>query len=124
MKKETDNRSDFARNLITVRKEKGISQRDLAKKSGISNRMIAYYETNAVIPPLDKLKKIAVALSVPLSRLIDPGLSSEETIHLSTRTLKKVHLIEQLPLAEQKKVMEYAKDLLEKVSLKQLQNDA
>jgi len=36
--------------------------------------------------------------------------------------MKKVHLIEQLPPAEQKKVMEYAKDLLEKVSLKQLQN--
>ncbi len=119
---EHGDRSNFARNLIAIRKEKGVSQRDLAEHTGISHRMIAYYETNAVIPPLDKLEKIATILGVPISRLTDSSLIALESIKLDTRTMKKVRLIEQLPPAEQKKVMEYAKDLLEKVSLKQLQN--
>jgi transcriptional regulator with XRE-family HTH domain len=123
MKDDTQLRSDFARNLIAIRKEKGVSQRDLAQRTGISNRMVAYYETNAVIPPLDKLEKIAKALGVSISRLTDSSLVSQDAGKLDTRTMKKVHLIEQLPPAEQKKVMEYAKDLLEKVSLKQLQNN-
>jgi len=85
--------------------------------------MIAYYETNAVIPPLDKLERIASALGISISRLTDSYLVSQDAIKFDTRTMKKVHLIEQLPPAEQKKVMGYAKDLLEKVSLKQLQNN-
>jgi len=60
---------------------------------------------------LDKLEKIASALGVSISRLTDSTLVSPDAIKLDTRTIKKLHLIEQLPPAEQKKVMEYAKDL-------------
>jgi transcriptional regulator with XRE-family HTH domain len=109
-----EKRSDFAKNLISIRKEKGFSQRDLAKTTGISNRMIAYYETHSDIPPLDKLQKIADALDISIAQLIDTELSDKNTLSLDTRTLKKVKLMEQLPPVDQRKVLTYIKDLIAK----------
>ena len=111
-------RTDFAKNLIAIRKSKGLSQRDLAKLTGISNRMIAYYETNSVIPPIDKLGKLSKALEVSISELLDNNLSEKEIIKLNTRSLKKIKLLEQLPPEDQRKVLDYIKDLLEKNKLK------
>lgn len=111
-------RSQFAINLIALRKKRGFSQRDLAEKSGISHRMIAYYETAAVIPPMDKLSRLAAALDCSVAELVDPANIEKSAAELSTRTLKKVQLIEQLPPEDQRKVMDYVKDLLERNSLK------
>lgn len=118
-----ETRSDFAKNLIALRKNRGVSQRDLAERTGISRRMIAYYETNAAIPPIEKLNQIAQALGASIADLVDPSRVDDSVRALNTRTLKKVHLIEQLPPEEQKKVMEYAKDLLEKVFLQKQQKN-
>jgi transcriptional regulator with XRE-family HTH domain len=111
---ELKEKSIFSKNLISARKQKGISQRDLSKLSGISNRVIAYYETHSTIPPMEKLKKIAEALNVPIAKLIDPTLSDKKILQLNTRTLKKVKLLEQLSQKDQQKVLEYIKDLLAK----------
>lgn len=111
---ELKQRSDFAKNLISIRKEKGFSQRDLAKATGISNRMVAYYETHSDIPPLDKLQKIAGVLDISVAQLIDTTLSDKNTLSLDTRTLKKVKLLEQLPAEDQRKVLTYIKDLITK----------
>lgn len=111
---EIEQRSDFAKNLISIRKEKGFSQRDLAKATGISNRMVAYYETHSDIPPLDKLQKIAGALDISVAQLIDTELSDKNTLSLDTRTLKKIKLLEQLPAVDQRKVLTYIKDLIAK----------
>ena len=107
-------RSDFANNLIAIRKEKGFSQRDLANETGISGRMIAYYETHSDMPSIDKLKKIANALNVSVAQLIDTSLSDKNMLSLNTRTLKKIKLLEQLPVKDQQKVLIYIKDLIEK----------
>lgn len=116
-------KSPFSVNLMAHRKKKGLSQRDLAAKTGISQRMISYYEAHVmVVPPMDKLKKIAEVLGVAIAELIDPNLIPKAAADLNTRTLKKVQLIEQLPPADQRKVMSYALDLLEKNRLQQDRN--
>lgn len=107
-----EKKSIFARNLIAIRKAKGISQRDLANLSGISSRVIAYYETNSSIPSIDKLEKLATVLDVSMSDLIDPKKSDKETLKLNTRTIKKIQLLEKLTTEDQKKVMDYIKLLL------------
>ncbi len=105
-----------------MRKKKAVSQRQLATLSGLSQRMISYYETNAVIPPLDKLDRIASVLKCSVAELVDPNLVPKSTAELSTRTLKKVMLIEQLPPEDQRKVMAYVQDLLEKNQFKKGQS--
>jgi transcriptional regulator with XRE-family HTH domain len=119
-----ERKSSFALNLIALRKAKGLSQRDLAKRSGLSNRVIAYYETGESIPPMEKLEKIATVLKVSIAALIDPASSDKTTVNLNTRTIKKILLLEQLPPDEQRKVLDYIKDLIAKQRLsKQLQEN-
>jgi len=60
-----------------ARKERGMSQRELAEKTGISNSAIAKYELGNVQDlPINKVKDIANALGVPLEWLmgIDEGV--------------------------------------------------
>ena len=109
---EFERKPAFAKNLIALRKAKGMSQRDLAKASGISNRMIAHYENHAVIPPIAKLEKLANALEVSLGELIDTNAAESDISGLNTRTLKKVKLLEQLPPADQRKVLDYINALI------------
>ena len=111
-------RTQFAMNLIALRKKRVLSQTSLAEASGISQRMIAYYETHSVIPPMDKLEKLAAALGAKVSELVDPDSADSTSVGLNTRTLKKVQILEQLPAEDQKKVMDYARDLLERNDLK------
>lgn len=51
-----------------IRKEKGISQDELARKSGISRQTISNLENNPdAITTTDTIQKIAVALDVKVS---------------------------------------------------------
>lgn len=45
-----------------IRKEKKLSQEELATLCGCSRTLISAYESGRVIPPLDKIEKIAAAL--------------------------------------------------------------
>ena len=90
----------FSQNLIKLRKERGMSQSDLAKLCGVTQRMITYYENQAVRPPIDKIEAIAKALNVKIDDLL--GMNKEtniqkEFINIDARTLKKLKLIISLP---------------------------
>jgi transcriptional regulator with XRE-family HTH domain len=64
--KNFNSRPTFSKNLIRLRKERRLSQSELAKLTNISKRMITYYETKAVKPPIDKIESIAKALNVSI----------------------------------------------------------
>lgn len=52
------------------RKEKGITQEQLAKISGLSRSSIINFETGRRDPRVKDLKKIAQALNVPIKQLL------------------------------------------------------
>lgn len=52
-----------------ARKKAGITQKQLAKKLGVSSAMIAQYETGKRNPKMQTLEKIANALEIPVSDL-------------------------------------------------------
>lgn len=60
----------FPENLRRIRKEKGMSQMELAKKSGISQASISYYENCTEYPGIDKVYDLARVLGVNVSDLI------------------------------------------------------
>jgi transcriptional regulator with XRE-family HTH domain len=96
----TENRPSFSRNLIKYRKARGLTQVQLAQLSGISNRMIAYYETNAASPPLANVLVLAKALHVSLEDLSGANGSKQATDlfeDIDMRTLKKIMMIRKLP---------------------------
>jgi len=54
-----------------LREGQGITQRQLAKKAGLSREGISYIETSAKTPTLESRKKIAKALGVEIVTLLD-----------------------------------------------------
>ena len=105
-------KSFFAKKLIAIRKAKGLSQRDLAKVSGISRRMIVYYEGPSSIPDIEVLRKLSKALDVSVGALVDSNYSSKDATKIDTRTMKKIKLLQQLSLEDQRKVVDYIKLLI------------
>lgn len=57
-------------NIKQFRKDKGLSQKELGKKIGLSQQMIAQYESNKREPKLQTLIKIATALEIPIFYLL------------------------------------------------------
>jgi transcriptional regulator with XRE-family HTH domain len=89
----------FSRNLRRIRKTKGLSQYDLADKTGLSQRMIYHYENHVSEPPLSKIAIIAKALDVAVADLLeDPAAETAlNASHFDTRSLKKLQDILSLP---------------------------
>jgi transcriptional regulator with XRE-family HTH domain len=105
----------FGKRIAAARKARGLTQRDLAKKVGISYRMIAYYEAQTNRPPTDKLATIANALNVTTDELLgNEPLSVKEP--KNGRIWKRLQLVEKLPPQAQKQVVELV-ELLAKSNL-------
>ena len=86
------NNKTFSENLIKIRKQKGFSQKDLAKLSGISPRMIAHYEKHLTYPPIEKIEILAKALNVKVSELLGLDKSNKKekkSDDFDIRTVKK-----------------------------------
>lgn len=56
--------------LYSIRKEKNLTQKELAKKAGISQSTISDIENYSKSPTLDTINKIAIALNVHLYKLL------------------------------------------------------
>lgn len=63
-------------NLRYLREQKGISQKELADTTGISLRMIRYYETMAAMPSIINAYKLADCLNTTVDQLFPHSLAS------------------------------------------------
>ena len=64
------NGGSFGERLAQLRTAAGYSQRDLAAEIGISQRMVAYYETQSDYPPTHLFPALAKALGVSADQLL------------------------------------------------------
>lgn len=87
----------FSQNLARIRKDRGMSQLDLANKSGISRRMIGHYETHVSTPPLDKIQILADSLEITVSDLLglEEKQSKRHEYNYDLRLLKKIKQLSQ-----------------------------
>jgi transcriptional regulator with XRE-family HTH domain len=60
----------FPERLAALRKEKGLSQKALAERIGLSKIQAHRYESGASQPTLEVIKKLAVALGVSADHLL------------------------------------------------------
>lgn len=56
--------------IRTIRKEKGLTQKELGQILGVTQATVGQYESGPNPPKIETLKKIAMALEVPLVALI------------------------------------------------------
>lgn len=61
----------FGENLVAIRKQRNVSQKDLAQKVGITATRLNYWEKDKRKPGLDWVKVLAEALDVPISALVN-----------------------------------------------------
>jgi transcriptional regulator with XRE-family HTH domain len=113
--------SNFSKNLKRIRKERGLSQYDLADITGISQQMIAHYETNVTEPPLDKIEVIAKTLKVEISDLLyNDNLNPSTDVDITkfdTRSLKKLQEILSLPQNDRADIYRLLNKLIRKNQL-------
>lgn len=60
----------FGEHMIQLRKEQDMKQCELAKKAGISNSVIGYYEADKAVPTVYRAYDIACALGVTLDDMM------------------------------------------------------
>ncbi len=68
-----------------ARKAKGLKQKELAKAVGVAEVTIGQYERNIYIPKCDKLPRIAEALGITVSELLDEPRPTTPTDHTESR---------------------------------------
>lgn len=111
--------SSFKTNLVKFRRQKGLSQRALAKKMGVSQRVISYYEKDAANVPLSRIIDLANALGVSIIELLDPKIERKNTLQeLDVRTIRKIRQIDQLPRRKQEELWQHINTALEIQMLK------
>jgi transcriptional regulator with XRE-family HTH domain len=93
---------DFGLRLAKLRHAAGLTQRQLEAASGVSHRMIAYYEKRADLPPGHVLSALAEALAVSTDELVgkkaQPVAAKRSTA--SRRLLRRLQQLEKLPLKD------------------------
>ncbi len=105
MPRPAKHRGAFAERLILLRKAKGLSQTELAKVSGVSQRVVALYETTIKHPTADIVLLLGRALDVSVDQLLGrrPIKIKDE---VSRKTIKNAKMLEELPPHAKKSVMD------------------
>lgn len=66
--------------LQAIRTEKGLSQGDIEKRTGLLRSYLSRVENGHTVPSIKTLGRIAAALAVPISELLDsPGKQSAKS---------------------------------------------
>ena len=88
---------EFGENLAKHRRIAGISQKTLAEKLGISQRMLSHYEHRATAIPLELLPRIAIVLDTTLDQLFQiPKQQHPEVLDLRSLNVRILKNIKQL----------------------------
>lgn len=97
----------FGVRLRRLRLEKGLTQLQLGRRVGLSNRMVAYYEIEGGEPRPDLLAHLAEALGVSMDILAGRQKSTRISAGPSTspRLWRRLKRIEELPLHDRKAVL-------------------
>lgn len=108
----------FGQRLRRIRESRGFSQEQLGRRSGISQRMVAYYENHAKKAPAHQLLKMAAVLRVSLEELLGYKALAETNGKRSSRLWNKLRMVETLPAKDRKQVLQLIDTLVERERLR------
>jgi transcriptional regulator with XRE-family HTH domain len=75
----------LANRIRAIRKEKRLSRRDIAERTGLSRSYVSHVETGHTVPSIEILEKLAAALAVPLQQLFFEGEKPPPLLNLPGR---------------------------------------
>jgi transcriptional regulator with XRE-family HTH domain len=103
----------FGPRLTALRQSQGLTQTELGKAAGISQRMVAYYELEGAQPPGALLVDFARALKVSADELLGLAPIAERVSPKTARLLKRLTRIAELPPADQRAVLKLVDAMLD-----------
>lgn len=116
---QTEEPASFGPRLAELRKAAGFTQVELAAELGISQRMMAYYESPSATPPANLLPNIATALGLSIDDLF--GRAAKRRLVKQdgdSRLRRRLLAIEKLDTAEKRQVLQLLDAFIERGQLK------
>ena len=108
----------FGERLASLRKTAGISQTALAAEVGISQRMMAYYESPTAHPPSNLLPSMAAALGVSVDALLGVETSKRRAKATDTRMARRLLDVEKLGATDRRQLIQLIDAFIERGELK------
>ena len=103
MQDESSKRTKFAENLGNLRREKGLSQSQVAGELGISQALLSHYETDAREPRLEFVVRVSEYYSVTTDYILGRTMERDDgTKLLSTKINTVVDSLEEIRATEAK----------------------
>ena len=88
--------------IARLRKERRYSQTELAKKVGVSQKIISDYEINRLRPHYENIIKIALTFEITTDELLGLKTIKGNGKKPSKKILRRMEKIDSLPLSQQK----------------------
>lgn len=114
-----DAAGSFGARLAQLRKAAGFTQVELAAELGVSQRMVAYYESPQATPPAHLLPQIATALGVSIDALY--GRAGKRRLVKQdgdSRLRRRLLAIEKLDAGEKRQVLQLLDAFIERGQLR------
>ena len=105
----------FDKRLTELRKKRGISQEELAKRLGTQGPAIGRYERGLAKPTIEVAAKLASILEVSLDYLV-----GSSDIEMDTETLRRIQEVDRLPQEDKKMVYAFLDAFVDKSKIKEI----
>jgi transcriptional regulator with XRE-family HTH domain len=103
-----------------LRDEKGLSQSDLEKRSGVSSKLLSKYENGRIMPTADTLKRIAEGLDISADYLIFDNVPKDGRCQLNDLQLfERFKEVERMPDEEKLIIMHLIDAVIVKTRVEQ-----
>ena len=106
----------FGKRLTAIRREKGLTQRELAELLGTTQKMVDYYERRAINPALEVVRSCARALGVSVVELL--GHEAAAPLRRKpgpvSQLERRFERVKQLPRSDQEFVIKFLDTVLER----------
>lgn len=108
----------FGKKMTALRKEKKISQGELAKMINTSTSVIGRYERDEMTPSVEAAKKIAKILNTTVGYLLSE--TDQENLFKDPDMLKRLNEIEKLEKEDKKNIVSVIDGFIKSVKLKNI----
>ena len=105
---------ELSEKIKRLRKERGVTQRELAGLAGLNVNLVSKYETGRLTPKLENIRKIAEALDVNADHFLDGAVSGSGGI-CDLKLYKKFKMIEGMDEKSRKLACLIANELITSV---------
>jgi len=105
-------RTNFGQRLVKAREEAGFSQQELARKLGVSQRAIGWWEREPAALKPEQLAALADALGVPADYLVGRQNLPKRGTGPVGKARRLMQELSQLPRTRQQRILAVVEDML------------